>query len=113
MGAALRAADLVVSRAGASALGEYPSFGLPAILAPYPHAWDYQQVNAEYLEQHGAAVIIADGELTSRLVGVVREIINDSGKLALMSAAMQTLSCPEATHQIADLVMGLVSEKGV
>jgi len=113
MGAALRAADLVVSRAGASALGEYPAFGLPAILAPYPHAWDYQRVNAEYLERHGAALIIADGELASRLAGVIKEFIHDPGKLEQMSKAMQSLSYPEATQRIADLVIGLASEKGV
>jgi len=72
MGAALSIADLVVSRAGASALGEYPLFGLPAVLVPYPHAWRYQKTNAEYLAQRGAAVILKDEELGDRLLATVQ-----------------------------------------
>ena len=60
MGAAFAAADMVISRAGASTLGEYPLFGIPAILVPYPYAWRYQIQNAEYLKNHNAAVVIRD-----------------------------------------------------
>ncbi len=62
MGAALRSADLVVSRSGASILGEYPIFELPAILVPYPHAWQYQKTNAKYLVDRDAAMMIRDEE---------------------------------------------------
>ena len=69
MGAALAAADLVVSRAGASSLGEFPLFALPAVLVPYPHAWRYQKVNADYLSRRGAAIILEDHRLNEDLIG--------------------------------------------
>jgi UDP-N-acetylglucosamine--N-acetylmuramyl-(pentapeptide) pyrophosphoryl-undecaprenol N-acetylglucosamine transferase len=109
MGAALCAADLVVSRAGASSLGEYPLFGLPAILVPYPHAWRYQQVNAEYLAGKGAALILPDAGLDERLVGTVQEILSNPEKLTVMRAAMQQLARPQAAQNIATLVAGLAA----
>jgi UDP-N-acetylglucosamine--N-acetylmuramyl-(pentapeptide) pyrophosphoryl-undecaprenol N-acetylglucosamine transferase len=113
MGATLCSADLALSRAGASTLGEYPAFGLPAVLVPYPHAWQYQQVNAEYLERHGAAVILPDAELDRRLIEVIKNLVHDPRKLEQMQAAMKALSCPEASQRIANMVSSLASEKGV
>jgi UDP-N-acetylglucosamine--N-acetylmuramyl-(pentapeptide) pyrophosphoryl-undecaprenol N-acetylglucosamine transferase len=109
MGAAFACADLAVSRAGASVLGEYPAFGLPAILSPYPHAWRYQKINAAYLESQGAALTIVDADLTTRLLEVVSSLFQDSGRLNAMKSAMQSLSRPDAARVIADLARNLVS----
>jgi UDP-N-acetylglucosamine--N-acetylmuramyl-(pentapeptide) pyrophosphoryl-undecaprenol N-acetylglucosamine transferase len=107
MGAALSAADLVISRAGASSLGEFPLFGLPAILVPYPYAWRYQQVNAEYLASKGAAVIVKDEDLREKLLPTVLDIFSQNGKLDSMRSAMQQLATPDAAEHIARLVMDL------
>jgi UDP-N-acetylglucosamine--N-acetylmuramyl-(pentapeptide) pyrophosphoryl-undecaprenol N-acetylglucosamine transferase len=101
MGLALAAADLVVSRAGASALGEYPLFGLPAILVPYPYAWRYQKVNADYLVRRGAAVRLNDEDLARDLAGQVRGLLSDQKRLAAMRAASKAAAMPGAAGRIA------------
>jgi UDP-N-acetylglucosamine--N-acetylmuramyl-(pentapeptide) pyrophosphoryl-undecaprenol N-acetylglucosamine transferase len=101
MGAALAAADLVVSRAGASALGEFPLFGLPAILVPYPYAWRYQKVNADFLVQRGAAVILEDNRLMDELLSTVDSLIDFPEKLDGMRNEMRKLAHPQAAHLIA------------
>lgn len=107
MGAALASADLVVARAGASALGEFPFFGLPAVLVPYPHAWRYQKVNADYLSQRGAAVIVKDEFLAQELLPVVRDLLLNKAKREAMRQAMRTLARPQAAHQIAEQLLAL------
>lgn len=107
MGSALATADLVLSRAGASVLGEFPLFGLPAILVPYPYAWRYQQVNAEYLAQRGAALVIEDAKLKSGLYLTVEKLIETPEKLEAMRTAMRGLYQPQAAEKIAGLLFGL------
>jgi UDP-N-acetylglucosamine--N-acetylmuramyl-(pentapeptide) pyrophosphoryl-undecaprenol N-acetylglucosamine transferase len=101
MGAALAASDIVVSRAGASCLGEYPFFGLPAVLVPYPHAWRYQKVNAEYLARAGAAMVLEDTSLNDKLLGVVQDLLANPNKRQTMRRAMQGLAQPNAAEAIA------------
>jgi UDP-N-acetylglucosamine--N-acetylmuramyl-(pentapeptide) pyrophosphoryl-undecaprenol N-acetylglucosamine transferase len=110
MGAAYSAADLVVSRAGASALGEFPLFGLPAILVPYPYAWRYQKVNADYLAQYGAAIILQDQLLEEELLSTVKVLIENPAKRGSMRVAMKTLSHPKAADAIADQLFELSGE---
>jgi len=104
MSQALAAADLVVCRAGASTLGELPFFDLPAILVPYPYAWHYQKVNADYLVRAGGAVMIEDADLNSSLHGVINDLFADPVRNRQMVAAMGALSRPDASARIADLI---------
>jgi UDP-N-acetylglucosamine--N-acetylmuramyl-(pentapeptide) pyrophosphoryl-undecaprenol N-acetylglucosamine transferase len=107
MGAALAAADIVISRAGASTLGEYPVFGLPAVLVPYPHAWRYQKVNADYLTRRGAAVILEDHRLNDDLLSTLNVLMDNPNKLKAMRAAMFELSHPRAAEKIANALIEL------
>ena len=84
MALALACADLVVCRSGASALGELPHFGLPSVLVPYPYAWRYQKVNADYLVEPGAAVLLRDEAMADELLSTLRSLINDPARLATM-----------------------------
>ena len=110
MGKALAASDVVVSRAGASSLGEFPFFGIPAILVPYPHAWRYQKVNAEHLARHGAAIVLVDSRIKEDLLPTVEALLRDSGRRQRMQAAMRKLAHPKAAQEIASQLLELSGE---
>jgi len=104
---ALLAANLVVARAGAGTLGEFPAVGLPSVLVPYPHAGAHQAVNAAYLADRGAAVVIDDGDLAERLAPVVLDLLRDGGRRAAMAAAAGRLAVPDAARTIAQTLIQL------
>jgi len=105
MGAAFRAADLVVARAGASMLGECPAFGLPAVLVPLTFAWRYQKVNADYLTERGVAVQLTDETLAATLLPTVRGLLFDSERRSRMAAAAAVLDRPDAATNLARLIL--------
>jgi len=109
---AFSAADLSVSRAGASILGELPLMGLPAILVPYPYAWRYQKVNANYLVKHGAARFIENDKLDDQLVPAIHSLFADPVTLSSMRTAMSKLATPQASSQLAELVIALGTNPG-
>ncbi|MFN2109831.1 MAG: undecaprenyldiphospho-muramoylpentapeptide beta-N-acetylglucosaminyltransferase [Anaerolineae bacterium] len=116
MGAAMAAADLAVCRAGASILGEFPYFGLPSILVPYPHAWRYQKVNAAWLADRGAAVVIDDAALPTQLAPIARALLQDTSRREAMANAARTLARPDAAQHLAELlvqVTGGVKARGM
>ncbi|MBN1681868.1 MAG: UDP-N-acetylglucosamine--N-acetylmuramyl-(pentapeptide) pyrophosphoryl-undecaprenol N-acetylglucosamine transferase [Anaerolineae bacterium] len=101
IGQAFAAADLVISRAGAATLAEYPQLGLPAILVPYPHTWRYQEVNADFLVAQGGAVRVDDERLADDLLPAIRALMGDPARLDAMRSAMSALRFPDGAANIA------------
>ena len=108
-GAALAAADVVVSRAG-GAVWEIAAAGRPALLVPYPEATaDHQTKNARWFERGGAAVVVAERDLDLR--NQVTELLAAPARLAEMGAAMQRLARPEAATTVAEELIALAAAR--
>ena len=107
MGAAFRAANLIVARSGASMLGECPAFGVASVLVPYPHAWRYQKVNADFLVDQGAAIRLNDEALPTELLPTVLSLFEDEQRLEAMGTAAAGLDIPDAAARLAKLMQRL------
>jgi UDP-N-acetylglucosamine--N-acetylmuramyl-(pentapeptide) pyrophosphoryl-undecaprenol N-acetylglucosamine transferase len=99
---ALACSDLVVARAGGSVF-ELAAHGRPSILIPYPHASaDHQSANARWMAGAGAAIVIADGELSAeRLAGEVGALLADRPRLSAMAGAARSIARPDAAQDVA------------
>jgi len=108
-------ADLVIARAGALTVAELAQAGLASILVPYPHAVDdHQTVNAQVLVQVGAAVLIADHELTTaRLKIELTHLLASREKLFQMAETAHTQARPNAAETVARVCLGEIDCAGV
>jgi len=99
---ALGAADLAVSRSGASSLAEFSAMELPAILIPYPTAVDdHQRINAQSFVDIGAARCFHQKQLTPNLlVSQLSELFGSPAKLEAMAAAMKKWKAAQATEEV-------------
>ena len=89
MGDAMAAADIVVSRAGATSLAEISARALPALLVPFPFATeDHQTMNAQACVEADAAYLVADADVEGpEFARKLRELIEDEDVRARMTAA--------------------------
>jgi len=109
MTTAYRAADVVVARAGAMTLAELCAWGKPSILVPLPTAAaDHQTQNALALAAAGAAIHLAEPELTPHtLAERVRSLLGDEERLAALSAAARARGHPDAAREIVSKILTL------
>ncbi len=105
------ASDLIVSRAGATAIAEIELVGRPSVLVPYPYATeDHQMRNARALERAGASVVVPDAEFTADvLVSLVRELTEGRERLLAMADAARKLARPDAAVRVARAALAIAS----
>lgn len=110
MDVAMNAADLVISRAGASTLAELTAIGKPSILVPSPYVADnHQEHNARAIENGGGALVIAESELgTERINSAVEKITGDTAKLAEMKKASAAMGVVDSTERIYNEITKLI-----
>ena len=101
----IQAADLVLSRAGASTLSEVSAIGIPMILVPGPFAGGHQRFNAQPYATAGAAAIIDDGACDGpRLAREILALVDDPARYRAMTGAMHRLGRPRAADEVATLL---------
>ena len=114
MGAAYKAADLVISRAGASSISEFCLIGKPVILVPSPNvAEDHQTKNAMALVDKDAALYVKDADAPAEVISLAIKTVKDDARLAALEANIRKLGLPDSADVIADEVVRLArkSEK--
>ena len=111
MDIAYRAADLVVSRAGASSISELQLLGKPCILVPSPNvAEDHQTKNALALVNQDAAIMVTDAQSQEQLVSTILSTINDCDKLNSLASNVSKMALNNAAEHIVDKVFEIIDK---
>lgn len=109
---AYAAADLIVSRAGASSCSEFMMTGKPSVLIPSPNvAGDHQTQNAQSMVDAGASELLKDADAVNALPELVHSLIKNQEKLKEMNKAALRLAKPDAAKMIAKEILELAKSK--
>ena len=114
MASALAAADVVLCRSGAATLSELAALGKASVLVPLPPGFggSPQAINAAMFQQHGAARVIRDADLTpERLFAELHPLLQDAAARQALAAAARLLAHPQATDDLASIVAGFARQK--
>ena len=110
MAEAYAAADIVISRAGATTLAELTALGKPSLLVPYPYsAGRHQEFNAIKLREMGAAFVVFDNEMSGEVLAKhILEMFGSDSIRKEMQRASRGLGRPEACARIVDIALSLI-----
>jgi len=109
MASAYAAADLVISRSGATTVSELCVVGKPSVLVPYPSASNNEQeLNAQYLSDNNAAILAYEDAIIENITDIVEDFYNNKNKLLEMSDAAKSLSKPNASQESAKAIIALI-----
>ena len=109
----MAAADLFISRAGASSLNEIAAAGVPCIIVPSPNVTDdHQDKNARVLERRGAAIVVKEADCTGKgLYETAKSLVNDPERCAKMRSALRSLAVVDSAGRICDTVIRLAKSR--
>ena len=109
----MAAADIIISRAGASSCNEIAASGTPCILIPSPNVTDnHQEKNARALADGGAAVMVLEKDCTAQvLMDRIRELLEDREAYARMCDAQRNMVVPDSAERLCDIIAQLAEEK--
>lgn len=109
MDVAYRAADIVVSRAGAGSISELQLLGKPAVLVPSPNVTeDHQRKNALALVARDAAVMVEDADAATGLVPAVTALLADPARRQAMSRAISAMALRDSDERIVDIIEEII-----
>ncbi|HKL12675.1 MAG TPA: undecaprenyldiphospho-muramoylpentapeptide beta-N-acetylglucosaminyltransferase [Halanaerobiales bacterium] len=110
---AYAAADLIIYRAGATGIAEITGRGLPAILIPFPYSAEgHQEVNAKFMEDNRAAVMVDDGRFNGQILyNLVKELFEDKKRLKQMGKNSKKLAKLKASKNIVEIIENQVREE--
>ena len=105
-------ADLVISRSGAMTTTEITVLGKPTIFIPYPFAGNHQEANITHIVEAGGAILLKQKGLRSKtLLNTILELLSNEEKLNEMSKITKSFSKPNATQDIANLILSKTEDK--
>lgn len=111
MAAAYTAADIVISRAGASSISELCLLHKPSILVPSPNvAEDHQTKNAQALSSRDAAILVRDADARAQLIPLAIKTVTDADKLSALGENAGKLAEPDSAKRIAEEVLKIIGQ---
>ena len=109
----MAAADVIISRAGASSCNEIAASGTPCILIPSPHVTNnHQEKNARVMEKKGAAIVVCEGECTAqKIFDILTQLLSDRTRCSEMSANLRNMAVLDCADRMCNMIESLAAGK--